>query len=99
MTDKVPLKSKVGKAAPKKASVARPQQKPNAAVGRVPSCHYRLNKSNGVPFTFVVVKVEADGQVVDFGNDNIEFKTREEMRKAVKAKLGITTPVTWSKTA
>jgi len=98
MTDKASFKSKVAKAAPKKANVARPQQKPNAAVGRVPSCQYRLNKSNGTPFTFVVVKVEADGKTVDFGKDDCEFKTREDMQKAVKAKLGITTPVRWSKT-
>ena len=95
MTDKAPSASKVGRAAPKKVSTARPQQKSKPAVRRVPCCCYRLNKLNGAPFTFVVVKV--DGKPVDFGDEPIEFKTREEMRKAVKAKLDISTPVRWTK--
>jgi len=96
MTNKVPSESKVDRSAPKKANVARPQQKSNAAAERVPCCWFRLNKSNGTPFTFVVVKAEAGGKAVDFGDETIEFKTHEEMQKAVKATLGITTPIRWA---
>lgn len=98
MTDKASSESKVKVAAPKKAIPARPQQNAKPAARRVPECLYRLNKSNGVPFTYVVVKAEVDGKTIDFDQKDSEFKTREEMRKAVKAKLGITTPVRWMKT-
>ena len=98
MTDKASSESKVKVAAPKKAIPARPQQNAKPAARRVPECLYRLNKSNGTPFTFVVVGAKVDGKTIDFDKEDSEFKTREEMRKAVKAKLGITTPVRWMKT-
>ena len=97
MAYKAQSESKARSVVPKKTRTPRPQKTSSASGWRGPWCWYRLNKSNGAPFSFVVVKVEVDGKAIDLGSDSKEFETREAMIKAIKAQLGTDGKVMFSK--
>jgi hypothetical protein len=88
MAYKARSESKARSVATKKTRTPRPQKTSSASGWCGPCCWYRVNKSNGAPFSFVVVKAEVDGKAVDLGSDSKEFETREAMTKAIKAQLG-----------